>query len=312
MAPRGLLVPVTSRKSRHRSFWPTISIVIPSYNYGRFLERALLSVLSQDYPHCQLIVIDGGSTDNTSAVLARYADQLDVCLIEPDEGQTDALNKGFRFARGDLFSWLNADDAYRPGAFLEVAHLWRKGYDMIGGACCNIYELDQREELVYSRTTSFYRYLDFFTIGFRGFLPQPAVFVTATLAEKTFPLQVGLRRAMDQQYFLRILRQRPRQVCTQSVLVDFYYHGANVTSSELPLLSELESVTRQEIETLIWPLRPLQHARFTAILSFFHWLYDSPNSLSSQLTLIINQPLLALHPIYWCILAKRLYRIAFS
>jgi glycosyltransferase involved in cell wall biosynthesis len=286
--------------------WPTISIVIPSYNYGRFLERAIRSVLSQSYPHKQLIVIDGASIDGTAAVLARYRDQLAVCISEPDAGQTDALNKGFRHVQGELFSWLNADDAFRPDAFAEVARLWRQGADLIGGVCCNIHEQEGRQELVAARETSFHRYLDFLSSGFRGFLPQPAVFASAAFATQAFPLQVGLRRAMDQQYFLRLLRQRPCQAFTQAVLVDFHYHGANLTTSEVPLLPELIEVSRLEVASLPWPQRFLQSARLNAILTLAHWLYGDMPTPILQLRSWVRQPLLGLHPLSWRFMAKRL------
>jgi hypothetical protein len=288
--------------------WPTISIVIPSYNYGRYLERAIRSVLSQSYPHKQLIVIDGASSDGTPAVLARYRDQLDLCISEPDAGQTDALNKGFQHVQGELFSWLNADDALRPGALAEVARHWRQGYDLIGGVCNNIHEQEGRQELVASRKTSFHRYLDFLSSGFRGFLPQPAVFASTALARQAFPLQVGLRRAMDQQYFLRLLRQRPRQVCTKAVLVDFHYHGANLTTSEVPLLPELAAVTQREISSLPWPQQPLQNARLNVILSLSQWLYGKVPATCHLLVSLAGQPLLVLHPLYWRLLLKRLIK----
>jgi hypothetical protein len=288
--------------------WPTISIVIPSYNYGRYLERAIRSVLSQSYPHKQLIVIDGASSDGTAAVLARYRDQLDVCISETDAGQTDALNKGFQHVQGELFSWLNADDALRPGALAEVARHWRQGYDLIGGVCNNIHEQEGRQELVASRKTSFHRYLDFLSSGFRGFLPQPAVFASTALARQAFPLQVGLRRAMDQQYFLRLLRQRPRQVCTKAVLVDFHYHGANLTTSEVPLLPELAAVTQREISSLPWPQQPLQNARLNVILSLSQWLYGKVPATCHLLVSLAGQPLLVLHPLYWRLLLKRLIK----
>jgi hypothetical protein len=274
-------------------------VVIPSYNYGRYLAKAIRSVLEQDYPHHQLIVVDGNSSDNTPEVLHAFADQLSVCIREPDHGQTDALNKGFAHVRGELFVWLNADDAFRPGAFAHVASLWQQGYDLIGGRCNNIDAVAGRSEIVASRPTSFGRYLDFLSSGFRGFLPQPAVFASTALARRAFPLTVGLRRAMDQQFFLRLLRQRPRQICTQAVLVDFLYHGENLTTSEVPLLPELTAVTRTEIASLPWPWRPLQQQRLAAILTLHDWLFDGRPGLAAQLQAALRQPLLLVHPLFW-------------
>ena len=94
---------------------PLVSIVTPSYNMARFLEEAIQSVLSQDYPNIEYIVIDGGSADATLDILRRYEGRLRY-VSEPDRGQTDAINKGFRLSRGSVFAFLCADDAYLPGA----------------------------------------------------------------------------------------------------------------------------------------------------------------------------------------------------
>jgi glycosyltransferase involved in cell wall biosynthesis len=102
---------------------PLVSIVTPSLNQGRFIEAAIESVLSQDYPRIEYIVVDGGSTDDTLEVLARYGQRV-TWISEPDQGQSHAINKGFRRARGDVLAWLNSDDAYLPGAVrAAVEHL---------------------------------------------------------------------------------------------------------------------------------------------------------------------------------------------
>jgi glycosyltransferase involved in cell wall biosynthesis len=93
---------------------PSVSIVTPSLNQGRFIEQAIRSVLEQDHPDVEHVVVDGGSTDETLEILSRYPTVRWVS--EPDSGQAAAVNKGFRMARGEIFGWLNADDYYLPGA----------------------------------------------------------------------------------------------------------------------------------------------------------------------------------------------------
>ncbi len=99
----------------------TISIVTPSYNQAEFLEATLQSVLAQDYPSVEYLVMDGGSTDGSQQILGRYVSQLAYFQSRPDRGQTDALIQGFGRATGQVIAWLNSDDVYEPGVLSEVA-----------------------------------------------------------------------------------------------------------------------------------------------------------------------------------------------
>ena len=102
---------------------PLVSIVTPSFNQGQFIEETIQSVLGQDYPNIEYLVIDGNSTDNTLEILRKYEDRL-KWISEPDSGQSHAINKGFRMARGEIVAWLNSDDTLLPGAIGKaVGHL---------------------------------------------------------------------------------------------------------------------------------------------------------------------------------------------
>ncbi len=103
---------------------PKISIITPSFNQARFLERTMRSVLDQNYPNLEYIVIDGGSTDGSIEIIKNYENQLAFWISEKDRGQSHALNKGFSRASGEIIGWLNSDDLYCPGALAAVAEAY--------------------------------------------------------------------------------------------------------------------------------------------------------------------------------------------
>lgn len=100
---------------------PRISIVVPSFNQGRFIGETLRSIIDQQYPNLELIVVDGGSTDNTLSVIKQYEAHLAWWVSEPDSGQTAAINKGFIRSTGEIMAWINSDDLVAPGALHRVA-----------------------------------------------------------------------------------------------------------------------------------------------------------------------------------------------
>lgn len=106
--------------------WPKISIITPSYNQGKFLEQTIRSILDQAYPNLEYIIIDGGSSDNSEQIIRKYAKHLKYWVSEPDGGQADAINKGFRHASGEICGWLNSDDILMPGSLTLLAKLFQQ------------------------------------------------------------------------------------------------------------------------------------------------------------------------------------------
>jgi len=103
-----------------------ISIVTPSYNQGEFIEQTIQSVLNQTYKNIEYIIVDGGSTDKTLEIIDKYRAQIDVVISEKDKGQSDAINKGFRLATGELAGWINSDDILYPDCVEKIVELYQQ------------------------------------------------------------------------------------------------------------------------------------------------------------------------------------------
>lgn len=124
---------------------PRISIIVPSFNQGDYIEATLRSVLDQNYPALELIVMDGGSTDNTLEILARYTDRIAHCEITPDRGQSHAINKGLARMTGDVWAYLNSDVLLTPGSLARVGELFQNpATDWIGGVSVIFDEQSER------------------------------------------------------------------------------------------------------------------------------------------------------------------------
>jgi glycosyltransferase involved in cell wall biosynthesis len=116
----------TTPSQPHRADLPSISLITPTYNYGRFISKAIESVFSQGYPHLEYMIFDGGSTDDTLEVIRQYKDRITFWQSQPDSGPAEAIERGRQRCSGELFNWLNADDYLLPDALISVGTIARK------------------------------------------------------------------------------------------------------------------------------------------------------------------------------------------
>lgn len=180
--------------------WPKITVVTTSYNHHRFIEETLQSVLNQEYPRLEYIVIDGGSTDGSVDIIRRYAGRLSYWVSEPDRGQTDALIKGLSKATGDILAVLNSDDLYEPWTLREVASFFLgdpRANAVYGDATwidVNGQVIKQKKEHSFNR---------FIWIYDHNFIPQPSTFWRRDLYEKVGGLNPSFDLAMDADLWIR-------------------------------------------------------------------------------------------------------------
>jgi FkbM family methyltransferase len=226
--------------------WPKISIVTPSYQQGEFIEQAIRSVLMQGYPNLEYIVVDGGSTDYTQAVLRRYASELDVCISEADDGQADAINKGFQHATGDILAWLNSDDMHLPLTLVEVAMAFEKAealaptypVDLVCGRAL-IYSEDHKS-IISEHRSKFptgisklpLEVADFDGVWQKspGFFFQPEVFFTLTAWKKIGSnLNQMLTYALDYDLWIRMAKSESYLYATDAYLAIFRLHDKQKT-----------------------------------------------------------------------------------
>jgi len=202
---------------------PKVSIITPSLNQGEFIEETILSVLNQNYPNIEYIVIDGGSTDNTLKILRKYNNRL-TWKSEPDKGQSNAINKGFRLSTGEILAWLNSDDTSEIDAVKTAVEFLTTHQDvgMVYGQCNLINEKGQK-------VGEFVDKLDFdyylLTNKALNFIPQQTVFFRRKAIQEIGFLDISLHRAMDYDYWIRIAKKF-KIAYIPKVLANFRIHSA--------------------------------------------------------------------------------------
>lgn len=247
---------------------PKISIVMPVFNAVKYIEEAIKSVIAQNYPNLELIVIDGGSNDGTVSVIEKYSSQITYWVSEPDKGQTNALNKGFSHASGELCAWLNADEEYLPDTLNKVAKIYAsdKSVDLIYGGrilldmtCQPARESVQLQPAIAPFPLTMYTGRILFT---------DATFWSKSLHEMTGVLdEINYSRyAMDVEWLLRISGNSKKWVRIDEPLSVFKLHGKNITTEGDSLGRRFNEKIRREYARL---------NKISIIKLFFGWVFYS-------------------------------------
>jgi len=205
--------------------YPKISIVTPSYNQGQFIEDTIQSVLNQNYPNFEHIIIDNCSTDKTIEILKRYP-HLDW-ISEPDRGQSHGLNKGFHRARGEWILWLNADDYYLLGVFERIARAYadHPEFDVIYGEAMFV---DKAENQIRIKRDHAFDYKILLYYG--CYIASTATSFRRRIFDDGVFLDPSYKVTMDYEYFVRLASMGYRFGFVPAPLAAFRWHDSNISS----------------------------------------------------------------------------------
>ena len=234
--------------------WPKISIVTPSYNQGQYIEETIRSVLLQNYPNLEYIIIDGGSTDNSVEIIKKYEPWISYWVSEPDQGQSHPINKGFEKATGEIFAYLNSDDLYVPGCLQCVARDFSQDIEpswhahpvqdfsasglatfyyapVLSNNLIPIKQDDQALRMIIGDRSVDWNLLFSWVLG-KVQLHQPGVFWPAKFHKEVGGFDLRYHYGFDRKFFMELIaRKYPLKVSHGGALAYFRLHDNSKTIS---------------------------------------------------------------------------------
>lgn len=284
--------------------YPKISIVTPNFNGGEFLEETMLSVLSQNYPNLEYIIIDGGSTDNSLSIIKKYENQLAYWVSEPDNGLYSAIQKGFDKSSGTIMAWINSDDLYHKNAFFAVAEIfsnleevnWLQGIPSV---------FDEKSRVVNVAPLRRWSKLDYYLGNFR-WIQQESVFWRRNLWEKSGgKIATEMKYAGDLELWLRFFRHEKLYV-TAALLGGFRQRSKGQLSLDFldQYIEEANAKIKEEVENRLPKTEKevvLNIKKYTALIKtipfkiirrilnkIVHALYDKSKKLNFEYPPVIS------------------------
>jgi GT2 family glycosyltransferase len=224
---------------------PRVTIVTPSFNQGQFIEETIRSVLLQDYPNLEYIIIDGGSTDNTLDIIRRYSSFLTYWVSEPDQGQADAVQKGWRHGTGEILAYLNSDDAYLPNAIASAVRGLNAHPNALA-VCGGELWIDSQGIVIKEnrpRSATWHALMQF------EFIPQPAVFLRRSAFQRAGGFNLGFRNVFDFELWTRLAMLGDIQCINRLLAVTRWHSSTKTTTQRLAIARELKQVVEKNFAT---------------------------------------------------------------
>ncbi len=255
-----------------------VSIVTPSFNQAKYLRRTIESVLKQDYTNLEYIIIDGGSTDGSIEIIKEYADKLAFWVSEPDKGQSDAINKGWRVASGQIFSWLNSDDMLSKNIIEDIVIHFNDD-EKIGIVHGDAELIDKNDNIIgvfRGKRTNYHEML----IYQQKHVPQPSSFYRSEIVKKVKYIDDSLELSMDFDLLLKISKSS-KMYYLPMVISKFRIH------SETKSHNYIEAHWQESLK-IIKQYRGSLHP-YTIFRYYLYKLFNAlPNKLTKQVRKIRN------------------------
>jgi glycosyltransferase involved in cell wall biosynthesis len=251
---------------------PKVSVITPSFNQGQFIEETIRSVLLQNYPNLEYIIIDGGSTDETLEIIERYKPWISHFASEPDRGQTHAINKGLRIASGDILAWLNSDDIYLPDAINTSINALQENSDVsfVYGHALFVDEKGNtiKQYSAYPLKSGYHRMK-----YWKGWMvPQPTLFFKRQLLDRYGYLDETMNYAMDYEWIIRI-SQHNQYECIDQAIATYRRHRSSKTGD---FILNREKFHRETLRTNLLYAAPYKITTWPLWISWItHKLFES-------------------------------------
>ncbi|MEO6302541.1 MAG: glycosyltransferase family 2 protein [Bacteroidia bacterium] len=225
---------------------PKISVIIPSFNQGEYIEETIVSILNQDYKNFEIILIDGGSTDNTLSVIKKYAGRLTYWISEKDKGQSDAINKGLKVASGQVITWLNSDDFYEKKTLEIVANAFLNdpALDILHGKSLLFGEKIKSKIIGLTTDIALNEYLPYMRF------PQPSSFLKSKWLNAQSPVNEHLHYAMDFELVSKAILLGAKIKRIDNILSNYRLHTNSKSNLELKFFEEWTEVVINTLRSI--------------------------------------------------------------